>query len=55
MQPVVVFVLVVIAGTGLACAGIFLLYGAGWALLVGAVPFLLLAAVLARGLTRAAG
>ena len=43
-----------LSGIGLAVAGVFLLCGLAWALLAGAVPLLLLAAVLMRGLLNAA-
>lgn len=40
------------AGVGLAVAGIYVLAGAGWALLAGSSPLLLLAAIIIRGLMR---
>ena len=39
-----------LAGLGLGVAGVYVLAGTGWALLAGAVPLLLLAVVLIRGL-----
>jgi hypothetical protein len=39
-----------VTGAGLAVAGVYVLVGAGWALIAGAVPCLLLTAVLVRGL-----
>lgn len=41
-----------LAGVGLAVAGVYVLVGLGWALLAGAAPLLLLAVVLIRGLLR---
>ena len=40
------------AGSALAVAGIYLLAGAGWALLAAAVPMCLLGAILVRGVVR---
>lgn len=40
------------AGSGLAVAGVYQLAGPGWALIAGAIPLLLLSAVLMRGLVR---
>lgn len=51
-SPPVVATLTLFAGLGLAVAGVFVLFGLGWALLAGAAPLLLLAAVLIRGLLR---
>lgn len=49
IASVTAFVSAVI-GTALVCYGIFLLAGLGWALIVAAVPFLGMAAVILRGL-----
>ncbi len=40
-------------GTGLAVAGIFMLFGAGWAMLAAALPLIVLSGVLLRGLKHA--
>jgi hypothetical protein len=53
VTPHAVASLSLLAGIGLAVAGVYILAGTGWALLSGAAPLLLLAAVLIRGLTRA--
>lgn len=37
-------------GVGLTVAGVYVLAGTGWALIAGAAPLLLVAAVLIRGL-----
>lgn len=39
-----------VSGVGMVIAGTYLLAGPGWSLLVGACPFLLLGAVILRGL-----
>ena len=54
VSPPAVAVACSLAGVGLAVASVFLLCGLAWALLAGAVPLLLLAAVLIRGLLNAA-
>lgn len=51
-SPANIAVASAVAGIGLAVAGVYLLAGLGWALLVAAAPPLLLAAVLMRGLLR---
>lgn len=53
-SPPVIASLALVSGLGLAVAGVYVLAGVGWALLAGAAPLLLLAAVLIRGLLRAA-
>jgi len=53
--PHAVASLALLAGVGLAVAGVYVLAGLGWALLAGAVPFLLLSAMLIRGLLHVAG
>lgn len=52
--PVTVAVATAAAGVGLAVGGVFLLAGAGWAMLTGAVPLLGMSIVTFRGLMRAA-
>ena len=49
-SPQTVAVASFLAGSGLAVAGVYILFGSGWALLAGAVPFLILAVTLIRGL-----
>jgi len=44
--------LALVAGAGLAVGGIYLLAGPGWAMLAGALPCFLFAAVILRGLYR---
>lgn len=51
--PVVVALVLALLGVGLAVAGVYLLFGLGWALLAGAVPLLVLAGAMLRGLNRA--
>lgn len=41
-----------VAGSGLAVYGVFLLAGAGWAMLAAALPCFLLSAIILRGLLR---
>lgn len=41
--------LALLVGSGLAVAGVFLLAGAGWACITGAVPLLLIGFMLLRG------
>jgi len=41
-----------LGGSALIVAGVYVLAGAGWALIAAAPPFLVFGAVLARGLTR---
>ena len=53
LTPPVLAALLLLAGCGLAVAGVYLLAGTGWALIVGAVPLLLLASTILRGLSRA--
>lgn len=53
ISPHSVATVALLAGIGLAVSGVYVLTGAGWALLAGAVPLLLLSAVLIRGLLRA--
>lgn len=52
-RAVILILLMVITGSGMAASGVFLLLGLGWALLVASVPLFGMAAVLARGLKRA--
>lgn len=42
--------LALLAGSGLTVCGVYVLAGAGWAMLAGAVPCFLLSAILLRGL-----
>ena len=53
ITPVSVAVMALLAGCGLAIAGIYLLAGLGWSLIAGAAPLLLFAFLLLRGLQRA--
>ena len=53
ITPPLLALLALLAGCGLAVAGVHLLAGTGWALIAGAVPLLLLAATIFRGLSRA--
>lgn len=53
VSPHVVASLSLLAGIALAVSGVYVLAGTGWALLAGAAPLLLLAAVLIRGMVRA--
>ncbi len=52
-HPSVVATVTLLAGVGLVIAGVYILVGIGWTLLAGAVPCLLLSAVLIRGMMRA--
>lgn len=49
----VVMILFGLLGWGLVTAGVFVLWGLGWALIAGAVPPILVAFVLYRGMSRA--
>jgi len=49
-SPPVVVALLLLCGVGCAVAGVYLLAGAGWALIAGAVPLLLSGFILLRGL-----
>lgn len=53
LTPQAAALLALLAGAGLAIAGVYQLAGTGWALIAGAVPLLLLAATILRGLHRA--
>lgn len=53
LTPQAAALLALLAGAGLAIAGVYRLAGLGWALIAGAVPLLLLAATILRGLHRA--
>lgn len=44
-----------VSGVGLAIAGVHVLAGPGWSLIAGAVPLLLVAAVMIRGLLHVGG
>lgn len=50
--PVTVAIGSAVAGAGLAVGGVFVLAGAGWAMLAAAVPLAGLSAVTFRGLMR---
>lgn len=50
MQPLIIGALALTIGTGLAIGGVFMLAGAGWAMVAGSVPCLILGAVVCRGL-----
>jgi len=50
--PVFLAIATLIAGISLCVAGIYVLFGLGWSLIVGSVPFLVLATILIRGLLR---
>lgn len=41
-------------GASMAVAGVYILFGTGWALIAGAVPVIALAATILRGLKRGA-
>lgn len=53
LTPARVALLSFLLGVGLAVGGVFLLAGAGWAMVAAAVPFLAVFLVLSRGLIRA--
>ena len=53
MNPIHIVLLASVLGAGLAIAGVYQLAGLGWTLIAGAVPLLLLAAIIMRGLRRA--
>ena len=53
IPPYAVGLLALALGWSLLSAGVYLLAGIGWALLSASVPFITLALVLFRGLTRA--
>lgn len=53
LTPQAAALLALLVGSGLAIAGVYQLAGLGWALIAGAVPLLLLAATILRGLHRA--
>lgn len=52
-KPILIMIFAAVIGVSMVAAGVYVLAGIGWALLVGAVPFLALSAVLMRGLTGA--
>lgn len=51
-KPIVAIFSIVAVGVLLLCGGIFILAGVGWAMIAAAIPFLLAALVLIRGLSR---
>lgn len=53
LTPPLLALLALLAGCCMAVSGVYLLAGTGWALLAGAVPLLLLALTILRGLHRA--
>ena len=53
LTPPLLALLALLAGCALAVSGVYLLAGTGWALLAGAVPPLLFAMIILRGLKRA--
>lgn len=53
LTPQAVAWLALLAAGGLLIAGVYLLAGLGWSLIAGAVPLLLLALTIQRGLRRA--
>lgn len=53
ISPHAVAALALLLAAGLAIAGVYLLAGLGWALIAGAVPLLLFALTILRGLHRA--
>ena len=55
MQAVIVAAGLLVAGTALAVAGVYVLAGLGWSLVAGAVPMLALSLVLLRGASRVRG
>jgi hypothetical protein len=50
IHPLIYGVLALLIGIGLAVGGVYLLAGLGWSLIAGAVPCLLFAGFLFRGL-----
>lgn len=52
--PVTVAVASAVAGVGLAVGGVFVLAGAGWAMLTGALPLIGISMITFRGLMRGA-
>lgn len=50
MSATIVACFAIFAGGALLVGGVYTLWGSGWAMLVAATPFWLLAAVLFRGL-----
>lgn len=53
MNPILIAFLALGLGAVLCIAGVYLLAGLGWALIAGAVPLLMLAATILRGMHRA--
>lgn len=53
MNPILIAFLALGLGAALCIAGVYLLAGLGWALIAGAVPLLMLAATILRGMHRA--
>lgn len=49
--PALIAGLALVAGAGMVVAGVYVLAGAGWALISGAFPLLALGGVLVRGLS----
>ncbi len=52
ITPAFVAFMSLLVGVGMSITGVYLLAGIGWAVLIGASPFLLLAFALIRGLLR---
>lgn len=52
LKPLTVTLLVLVIGMALLVAGVYLLAGLGWSLLVLSLPFLASAGILIRGMTR---
>lgn len=53
LTPPLLALLALLTGCGMAVSGVYLLAGIGWALLAAAVPLLLFAMIILRGLKRA--
>jgi hypothetical protein len=51
-KPFVITLLLLVIGMGLLASGVFLIFGAGPALVVLSAPFLFAGGVLVRGMTR---
>jgi len=50
--PALLAIVLLLAGTALAAYGVDMLFGRGWALITAAVPFLVIGAILLRGIAR---
>ena len=52
-KQILAILMLLMVGMGMIAGGVFLLAGLGWALVVGALPFIAAGGVLLRGLSRA--